>query len=87
MVKSRSYSPFRYAPWCFRDLLHRRPRPRREPDRLALLENALLDAPDLRDSVEAEFHPSKLELLNTPWKMDSSNRSSISYFKNCRVNL
>ena len=21
MVKSKSYSPFRYAPWCFRDLL------------------------------------------------------------------
>ena len=21
MVKSRSYSPFRFAPWCFRDLV------------------------------------------------------------------
>ena len=24
MVKSKSYSPFRYAPWCFRDLLQQR---------------------------------------------------------------
>ena len=23
MVKSKSYSPFRYAPWCFRDLQRR----------------------------------------------------------------
>ena len=25
MVKSRSYSPFRYAPWCFRDQVMRLP--------------------------------------------------------------
>ena len=67
MVKSKSYSPFRYAPWCFRDLA--RPLVLRAPPRsLELPDLVLVLLAQLRELDLQDLHAARASQAGHFWK-------------------